>query len=206
MKITIPAAVGGVPGSLNLSVSGKFFLVAALDNPFRVRFKERDYPMQNVGDNFGDVTGPTFTILAVYNDGPVAVNADVLTGNEKISFSSTAISTTVATALTNTLAACTEAIPGQFAITNPNNATRVAFAAAGNYFRHATVTAQRDLAGTPNVGVVRFGVSNGANLQPVLLNPGDQQVIDAPVGCKYDFAKWFLAVATNGDGVAIIFS
>lgn len=76
----------------------------------------------------------------------------------------------------------------------------------GEYFRSATILGRKSLAGTANTGTVLLGLSNAANQQPYPLTAGASITIEAPLGSKFRFDAWYFKVASDGDGVVVIWS
>jgi len=76
-------------------------------------------------------------------------------------------------------------------------------------FRNALVIAQKSLdgaaAGKTNTGIVYLGQSATADEQPIAMSPGDERVFAAPAGAMWDLSQWYMAVASNGDGLVIIY-
>lgn len=73
--------------------------------------------------------------------------------------------------------------------------------------RRFTVTACKGLDGptaSPNTGTVKIGQSATASEQPWELEPGGERTWDLASGF-YDLNKFYLTVATNGDGVVVSF-
>jgi hypothetical protein len=82
--------------------------------------------------------------------------------------------------------------------------TPESIAADGTFFRHATVFAKK-AARTVNTGVIYVGTTSVNDAQPYDLEPGDVWTIDAPAGGKLDLNDFYVDVATNGDGVVVIY-
>ena len=59
---------------------------------------------------------------------------------------------------------------------------------------------------TANSGIVYLGVTSGNETQPIAINPSEVYSISAPTGVIFDLSTWYLDVATNGDGVVVIYS
>lgn len=120
---------------------------------------------------------------------------DLIARDQRKVFSGTVDASIVATAGT----------PLQFLKTSTAAAAPVALSATALTFRTATVLAQKALDGTLNTGNVKLGFSAAADEQPIELAPGDQQVFEVPVGQEWDFQSLYLKVATNGDGVVVLY-
>lgn len=70
-----------------------------------------------------------------------------------------------------------------------------------------TVLACKGLDGptaSPNAGTVKIGQSGTASEQPWELEPGGERTWDL-TGGVYDLSKFWLVVATDGDGVVVSF-
>lgn len=77
---------------------------------------------------------------------------------------------------------------------------------AGEYFRSATILGRKSLDGTANTGSVKLGLSALASKQPYVLTSGASITIEAPLGSKFRFDGWYFVVASDGDGVVVIWS
>lgn len=76
-------------------------------------------------------------------------------------------------------------------------------------YRQLTLVACKGLGGpttSPNTGLVKIGNSSAANEQPFEMNPGDERNFDAANMKMEDLQRWFLTVATDGDGVVAHYS
>lgn len=104
-----------------------------------------------------------------------------------------------------TLTGANATTPIQITKTVAASGTPEALAASGTYFRKATILAQK-AARSANTGTVYLGIGSTNDTQPIGLSPGDVWSIEAPQGEKYDLNDWYLDVATNGDGVVIIYA
>ena len=85
----------------------------------------------------------------------------------------------------------------------------VALATSLTNYRTLKIVACKTLAGptaAPNACRVNIGNSGAANQQPFDLTPGMERSFDAAPGKQEDLQKWFLAVQTDGDGVALVWS
>ena len=206
MKVLIPAAVNGTPGSFPLAAVGKFFLCNGTTGTFRARLGETDIAINNPGDGFGSANDVPFSKLFLYNDGPAAVTADISVTTERVNVATTSVSNAVNTAsvITNILTSCTEAVPAQFLKTG-NVGGPQALAGAPSYFRWALVMGFKDLAGTPNAANVKLGYAAAANQQPITIAPGDIFALPIPDGCKVNFQNLYLAITNAGDGLVVLF-
>lgn len=72
--------------------------------------------------------------------------------------------------------------------------------------RQFTLIACKGLDGhssSPNTSTVKIGQSSLASEQPIELEPGQERSWENTAGV-YDLSKFYLSVATNGDGVVVI--
>lgn len=204
ITIIIPAA-GNSAGIKNYSARGKYFLLEAASGPFTVKTDVgQTFNFQNPGDGFGDPNAKTFKQLYFSNLGGTPVTVTFYASPNAIRSATTALTSNVtATAtLTNTLANCAFEPESQIQV-NFVGAGAVAFAAAGTYFRRATIVAQQTAGRVANVGNVFIGASN-AN-QPITLAPGGIWTIEADTGGKRDLGSWYVSAANNGDGITILY-
>ncbi len=112
-----------------------------------------------------------------------------------------------AIAIASDINCCVPATPQQFLVTQADHtAAPKALASTRTYFRRATILACKALDGTNNTGDVQLGPSASASEQPFLLAPGDQVSLEAPTGAKWDFEDWYFTVASDGDGLVVIYS
>src|SRR5215469_11341306 len=83
--ITIAAAAGGQSGVIAAHVTGKYFLVTAINGLARVSTSYGDeYDLSESGDGFGGADSPQFGKLTFYNDGGVAVTITFYASNTPI--------------------------------------------------------------------------------------------------------------------------
>ena len=73
------------------------------------------------------------------------------------------------------------------------------------YFSYAIFLGERAVR-TANTGIVYLGVTSGNDTQPLAINPGQTLSLSAPIGMEFDLNKWYLDVATNSDGIIVIYS
>lgn len=108
--------------------------------------------------------------------------------------------------VSNDIQACKYSIPTLLKChpEDTNEITR--FSPAPIYFRKATVLARKADGGS-NTGDVKVGFdpSNESNL-PYTLSPGDEVVLEAPLGSKWNFFDWVMVMYNEGDGVIAIYS
>jgi hypothetical protein len=208
LTITIPAA-GNSPGAFSYHGSGKYFLVTALNGPFRV--------ISSKGDEYAfteNNTSPTFGKLTFYNDTGTPVTITFYVSNTSIKVADVSVSSavTVQTALTNTLAGCAAAAPGEALVTVAAAGTPVAFVAqAGTTFARTIICIpQKTIApvskgGAANAGTVYVGVGPGGGQQSLPLLPGVPFIFQADTGAKFDLNSFSLDADNVGDGLVIIY-
>lgn len=109
-------------------------------------------------------------------------------------------------AIANNIHNCVLCTPGQFVITTTGVAGITPLTTAATHFRKAILMAKKDLTGTDNADIVALGPSAEANEQPIVLQPGDSYVLEAPLGAKWDFRDWNFLVAADNDGLVVIYS
>lgn len=96
----------------------------------------------------------------------------------------------------------------QILITTTVAAGPTQFVATPHNYRVATMIACKSLAGpsaAANAGIVKVGQSGTASQQPLEFNPGDERVFHAAAGQMLDLSRYYLTVANDGDGLAIIY-
>lgn len=76
----------------------------------------------------------------------------------------------------------------------------------GTWFRIARIIAIKDLNGTNNAGVVKIGWTSTASQLPIVMAAGTSIVYEAPVGAKHDLADLYVSVATDNDGIVVVYS
>lgn len=204
--ITIPAA-GNAAGVATVHCTGKYFLLTATNGAFRVFTNlGEEYDFSETGSGFGNEQSPVFGKLTFYNDTGVPVTITFYASNSPIKTPDVNVTSNVnvTSTLTNTLVNCAVEAEGQFQKNTSGGGNAVALAAAGTYFRRATIIAQSSLDRAVNAGKVYIG--NAAAHQPILLNPGDVWTIEADTGGKRDFGSWYVSADTGGDGVSVIYA
>lgn len=96
----------------------------------------------------------------------------------------------------------------QFLKTNTTAAGPVSLTAGvTRNYRKASIFACKGLDGptaSPNTGTVYLGFSAGAGEQPMEMQPGDERTFGNEQG-MLDLAGIFLKVATDGDGVVVVY-
>ena len=83
--------------------------------------------------------------------------------------------------------------------------TPEAIASEFTQFSHAIFIGLK-AARTPNTGRVYLGVSSANDSQPITLDASETKSISAAPGVIYSLHEWYLDVATNGDGVVVIYA
>ena len=95
----------------------------------------------------------------------------------------------------------------QFLKTTTTAAGPTALRSGTTTTRKFTLIACKGLDGptaSPNTGTVQIGMSATASEQPFELAPGDERTFENVNGA-YDLSKIYLTVATNDDGLVVIF-
>jgi hypothetical protein len=96
----------------------------------------------------------------------------------------------------------------QALITGTSGANPKPLATVCTNYRKLKLIACKSLAGPtvgPNTGLVKVGNSANASEQPFEMNPGDERSFDCASGAMEDLQRWFLTVATTGDGVVAVY-
>ena len=210
--ITIPAFVT-TSGVKICSYVGKYFLITALNGPFRVETNNGEqYSFSETGSGFGNDQSRTFSRLNFYNDTGVPVTVTFYASKSPIKTPDVNVtsSVNVTTTTSSPLASSSEIIPGQFFKIATVIAGAVALAAAGTFATTIVVIARKTLApvdfgGTANVGNVAIGFSNANNTSPIELAPNDAWTFSVSAGRKLDLGKIFLDVLTDNDGVVVLY-
>jgi len=83
--------------------------------------------------------------------------------------------------------------------------TPEALAADGTFFQSATYIGIK-AARTNNAGTVYLGIGATNDTQIIPIAPGEQGIIQAPPGQKFDLNDFYLDVETAGDGLGLIYS
>jgi hypothetical protein len=185
-------------------VKGKVFAVISATGSFDIEL-DNDGKQSMVSGR--KISGEAFKRVRFYNTSGASNTITYYAGNDDIELS-TPISADGSAA---TATIVPEAVSSsQFLKTSSAPGTPVALTAAATYFQHATIIARKSLDGASgagaNAGNVVIGASATANQQPLLLAPGDEVTVQAPVGKKRNFSNWYLDVANSGDGVVVIYS
>lgn len=110
-------------------------------------------------------------------------------------------------AIANDIGACIYVVPLQLLKTSTTVGTPVKISSTAIYFRKATILAKKSLAGTNNTGNMLLGLGSTTITLPYSLAPGDEVILEAPVGAKWSLSDWYIDPATtSGDGVVVIYS
>ena len=96
-------------------------------------------------------------------------------------------------------------VPTQITKTVAAAGTPEALAADGTFFQSATYIGIK-AARTNNAGTVYLGIGATNDTQIIPIAPGEQGVIQAPPGQKFDLNDFYLDVETAGDGLGLIYS
>ena len=108
-------------------------------------------------------------------------------------------------AVVGTTTEAVETIPTTIFLTVSAAVTPARLTVTNNtHFRVATMTGKR-AARTNNTGIVFLGLGSVNDSQPHEISPGEEIIIQAPNGEKYDLNDFFLDVVTGGDGVIITY-
>lgn len=198
--ITLPAN-----GTYPLRVEASVLAILSATASFQVQ-TDRDGVRTMASDRkLGSVGGPKFKRITFIETGGADNTITFYVGDQEY----------VANTLANTGSVNAAIVPGltsigaPFVKLNATPGTPVAIAAASKPFRKAKLIAQQDLDGlgpaTPNAGNIALGGGSAvvAN-QGMLLAPGDEIVIEAPVGERWDFNQLYFDVASAGDGLAVV--
>lgn len=202
MSLTVSIPAAGV--ARQLVGSYQYFYVRTAASPFEVSFDNGNTWSVRYQNDQDKPTGLKSPVLAFRAIGGVAVELTFDVGNSQFTAQNATVTGAVTSTMANNIADNVAVIPLQFVKTN-NVGAPVAFSAAALYFRWAFVIAQQDHAGTPNAANIRIGFSGAGNAQPIELAPGDQYEIPMPLGAKVNFQNLYLDVASNGDGVSVIY-
>lgn len=95
--------------------------------------------------------------------------------------------------------------PTQITKTVAASGTPEALAAAGSFFSRAILIGKK-AARTNNTGIVYLGIGSTNDTQAWEIAAGAVLTLEAPMGQRWDLNDWCLDVATNGDGLVIIYS
>lgn len=107
--------------------------------------------------------------------------------------------------IVNQIESCVACTPVQILV-SPASTDPTVLAAAGTYFRKATILAFKTLAAGANTSAVKLGRSTTASQQPISIAAGASYTLEAPVGAKWDLNAWNIVIGTAGDGVVVIYS
>jgi hypothetical protein len=208
--VVIPAAVAGTPGVVSQEVSGSVFYCVAATASFLIRVADQGAQTMSAGRTFGSPSAPGrgFGSLTFENTSGSAITVTYWVGYENFVADPTVnVSTGEITAtMSNTLAGAAAASPTQFAKTVASAGTPESLTAGASNFRKALLYAYKTVARGANTGNVRIGVGPAASSQIIQLSPGDEYIIEAPTGAKFDFQDWYIDADNNGDGVVVLYS
>ncbi len=187
----------------------KIIACTAATAPFDMRIGNGGPTQWKAGRRYGSETSrATFSYLGFKNTSAASNTIQYTVADEEISFEQQveATATVLGSSISNVLANCIAAVPLQFLTTSTAAAAAVAVRATQIYFRHAIIFGKKSLAGTNNTSDVNLGFSAAANEQPISIPPGGEYELKPPNGVKWDFNTLCLKVATNFDGVVIIYT
>lgn len=193
--VTVPAIAGSQPGALNAASAGKYFYCQSASATFLLQFDGGAVTIVSPGMQLQG----KFRRLTFFNNTSASNVITYFISDEPIE----SVSVTTAQ-MQNSLANCLVEAEGQFQVSSNaggrgNNAKQ--FAAAGSYFRQATIVAQKGLDGTANVGTVYIGTTSAS--QPIALTAGQSWELDADSGGKRDFGSWWISADNLNDGISI---
>jgi hypothetical protein len=82
---------------------------------------------------------------------------------------------------------------------------RVAMSATNLWVQRVTVLGKKTLSGTVNAGSINLGPSSAASEQPYVVVSNDVITIEAAAGVEFNLADWYFIVASDGDGIVVIY-
>ena len=203
MTITIPAN-----GVSVLTAFGPIFTCLSCTATFKLTIGNQEERTVSAGQSIGSKDGAPVRHLVFRDTSGSNCTVEFEVGNEPIQVNQQIAAGTITSIsnLANDIANCVAATPLQFAKPSSTPGTPVALTATQTFFRRATILAKKSLAGAANTGDVRIGPSATASQQPYVLAAGDEIVLEAPLGAKWNFQSWYLDVDNSGDGVVIIYT
>jgi hypothetical protein len=207
--VSVPAAVAGTPGVVSQEVSGSVFYCVASTAAIQVRVADQGAQTMSTGRSFGSPGGRGFGSITFENSSGSAITVSYWVGWENFVADPTVNVTgtlTASSTISNTLAGAAAASPTQFAKTVASAGTPESLTAGASNFRKALLYAYKTVARGANTGNVRIGVGPAASSQIIQLSPGDEYIIEAPTGAKFDFQDWYIDADNNGDGVVVLYS
>ena len=190
----------------------KYLIVRTAANPFQISFDGSYFEDAKQNDKWDKSSripayekiylrakdGVGETVSLVFDTKPFSNQDTVITGTITANIAS------VTADLANDIANCVAGTPGQFFVASVVGAPSQ-FVGATLYCRWAMIMGCKDVAGTPNTGNVKVGVSGVVGGQPLVITPGASVVIPQPAGAKMDLKLWYLSIANAGDGIAVIY-
>ena len=193
-------------GSLTIAARGKVVAIVSSTAGFDLRLGNGSPVGMNAGRVLGSAASKTIWKSLTFIDTSGSANTITFTfGDEDIKVE-TAVTTAVTTSISNSIANCIAATPTQLLKTTTVAASPAVVAASATYFRKAIIYAVKTLAGAVNTSDVNLGFSGTASQQPILIPPGGEYTLEPPNGAKWNLADLYLTVATNGDGVVILYT
>jgi hypothetical protein len=203
LPVTIPAAVGGIAGVFQLPARYRVFSCISTTGIYSAQAVLTDTPftIDQAGRGFGSENGPLYGNLILTNMTAAPIQTTIYVGDTAIPQSVIANSVTVTATVGTTI------------LTSQQFVTLVALAGTaqqlnagvGN-FQTATLFAFKTAALGANAGNIYIGASGGGRNQPLLMAPGDQQIITAPSFNFRRFQDFWINADNNGDGVVVIYS
>lgn len=82
--------------------------------------------------------------------------------------------------------------------------TPEAITATATWFRRATFYGKATAQGAANTDSVFVGCESGNGANAVEIIGGGENVIEAPLGCRYNLADFYCDVVVDGEGVVVI--
>lgn len=194
---------------LTRTIKGKLVVVKSCTAAFKLRSNNMSERTLNAGDRFGNENQKNFfNSLNFRNDSGASNTISYIVADEPVEIAPVinSVVNTVGTAITNSLASCIAATPTQLLKTTTTAASPAVVAAVATYFRKAIIYAVKTLAGAVNTSDVNIGFSGTASQQPIVIPPGGEYVLEPPNGAKWNLADLYLTVATNGDGIVVLYT
>lgn len=204
--VSIPAAIGGAPGVVSQEVSGSVFYCVTSSGEFVVRVADQGPQTMSSGRWFGTPGGRGFGALTFENTSGSVVTVTFWVGWENFIDPTVQLKSDLQlnVTLSNVMDQTTAATSNIFSRTVPSPGTPITITPIEEvYIRKAIVYALKDTDGTPNAGNVQIGPAE--TTLPIILSPGDEYVIEPPLGTKTDLFAWYIDAANADDGVVIIY-
>ena len=192
MTLIVPAN-----GEEVLNVTAKFFAVISATAGFDIEFDHNGRQSLEQGDHLG---GEKYKRIRFFETSGSTNTIKFYAGDSDF-IPPTNVKNTV-----NAVITAQDATPAQFLVNGDIVDGRIPFVAASRKFRWAMVLGKKDLAGTNNASSVFVGISNANGEQPLEIIPGQAYAFPVPAGEQWDFLNFFFIVASDGDGVVVIYT